>query len=557
MTADARPVTHHRGPGLGLPKDYAHEEDLTAGARAADLALLDEAIDQVRALADGLGRLLDRAARHHRPLCGTGRARKCRHGHLVRRSPSGAGCNAHAGRAGRPPRRASRAAPAALDTVMEGGLRLLDHEAVVGPRGSHRLRALRAPPARDVFGRSHSDDGSADSSALPMFLRPPDVGHRAVRQAEHAQRTSSPRRFSSSARNPTPPLSPWARHIVLFRPHDGPRAARAPPMSTEPLPLLPPALLRAHHCHDMQDTRFRALARLAQALWRERQGLPCGACSTRPPASAANSAAASRRCGLAGANFVDPALVPLVRRELVYREIGAVIDADRLWTNSSPASRSPSTSSARSEQDLSLATAVLRRLCPDLAGTVSAVLLEHSPGRGDPAFTGDGTAFDVLLQLAQPDGTRSFAAVELKYSETRGRPARPSHWRRGPSRGAPTSLSIPPSLPRPFAPACSRSSPAKPCSQPPCSTKASTRPGACSSSRPHSTRGLGRHRPLPHDPRTARHRRRGTHLPGRHPGGLYRRARRRRCHHPSAALTARYLAFAPVHAALAATFNAP
>jgi hypothetical protein len=60
MTADVRPVTH-RPPGLGLP-DYAHEEDLTADARAADLALLDEAIGQVHALADGLGRLLDRAA---------------------------------------------------------------------------------------------------------------------------------------------------------------------------------------------------------------------------------------------------------------------------------------------------------------------------------------------------------------------------------------------------------------------------------------------------------------------------------------------------------------
>lgn len=34
---------------------------MPAGARAADLALLDEAIGEVRALADGLGRFLDRA----------------------------------------------------------------------------------------------------------------------------------------------------------------------------------------------------------------------------------------------------------------------------------------------------------------------------------------------------------------------------------------------------------------------------------------------------------------------------------------------------------------
>jgi len=59
VTGDARAVTH-RPSGPGLP-DYANEEDVMAGARAADLALLDDAIGQARALADGLGRLLDRA----------------------------------------------------------------------------------------------------------------------------------------------------------------------------------------------------------------------------------------------------------------------------------------------------------------------------------------------------------------------------------------------------------------------------------------------------------------------------------------------------------------
>jgi hypothetical protein len=59
VTADARPVMH-RPSGPGLP-DYANEEDMTAADRAADLALLDEALGQIRALEDSLVRFLDRA----------------------------------------------------------------------------------------------------------------------------------------------------------------------------------------------------------------------------------------------------------------------------------------------------------------------------------------------------------------------------------------------------------------------------------------------------------------------------------------------------------------
>ncbi len=45
---------------------------------------------------------------------------------------------------------------------------------------------------------------------------------------------------------------------------------------------------------------------------------------------------------------------------------------------------------------------------------------EHSPARGDPAFTGDGTAFDVLVRAKTPTGRSSFLAVEVKYTEAPG-----------------------------------------------------------------------------------------------------------------------------------------
>jgi hypothetical protein len=75
------------------------------------------------------------------------------------------------------------------------------------------------------------------------------------------------------------------------------------------------------------------------------------------------------------------------------------------------------------KQKLPLATAVLAQLCPDLAGTVTAILFEHSPSRGDPAFTCDGTAFDALLRLTLASGAPPFVAIEVKYAEGGGGPA--------------------------------------------------------------------------------------------------------------------------------------
>jgi hypothetical protein len=51
-------------------------------------------------------------------------------------------------------------------------------------------------------------------------------------------------------------------------------------------------------------------------------------------ASVANSAAGlPKRPGRAGGNFLTPEIAHTARRETAYREIGALIDADRLATN--------------------------------------------------------------------------------------------------------------------------------------------------------------------------------------------------------------------------------
>ena len=194
------------------------------------------------------------------------------------------------------------------------------------------------------------------------------------------------------------------------------------------VPLLPSDLLRRHRCLVPTDTRYRAAARLAQSLWRERQGHPCG--RARDAETGKLRRLGSRLGGpasRAGANLACPGLLPLVRHELAYRKVGATIETGRLWTNLLSSQALAFGLFGPLKLEPALATAALGRLFPDLVGAVTEILFEHSPGRSDPAFTGDRTAFDVLVRCTTPTGKRAFLAVEVKYTEAPGgAPAAPS-----------------------------------------------------------------------------------------------------------------------------------
>jgi hypothetical protein len=71
------------------------------------------------------------------------------------------------------------------------------------------------------------------------------------------------------------------------------------------------------------------------------------------------------------------------------------------------------------KRDLRLATIVFHALLPDLVGSVTDILFEHSPGRGD-----------ALIRCTTPAGYSAFIAIEIKYSESSERTSaapRPRH----------------------------------------------------------------------------------------------------------------------------------
>ena len=184
-----------------------------------------------------------------------------------------------------------------------------------------------------------------------------------------------------------------------------------------PLPLLPPSLLRQHHCAEPNDTRFRSVARLRQSLWREEHGFACGRYTHPDGRTCRLGSMVSARAGSRGVNLIDPSLIPLVQSEIAYREVGAVIHVERLWCNLLTSQALVFNLFGPFKQRPALATAVLRRLVPEFVADVTDILFEHSPGRGHSIYTADHTAFDVLIRCNTPHGRSAFVAIEVKFSE--------------------------------------------------------------------------------------------------------------------------------------------
>ncbi|WP_313453986.1 PGN_0703 family putative restriction endonuclease [Brevundimonas sp.] len=188
------------------------------------------------------------------------------------------------------------------------------------------------------------------------------------------------------------------------------------------LPLVPEALLKAHKVHTSYDTRFRACARLLQALHRERGGWTRGSYTTASGRKRSMGHLVGVYDGAAGANFLTPEVHRLARRELAYREPGAMFEERRLYENLLSSAPLALNLLGPIKLDRALAEAFVREIAPEYAGQVCAVTFEHSPGRGDPTFTDDATAFDAFIALRLDDGRKAFIAIEIKYSEAANEP---------------------------------------------------------------------------------------------------------------------------------------
>ncbi|WP_246686151.1 hypothetical protein [Methylobacterium sp. WL8] len=222
------------------------------------------------------------------------------------------------------------------------------------------------------------------------------------------------------------------------------------------VPLIPEAARRRHHVFVPADHRFKAAARFLQALWREDRGLAIGTHIDRrelhrPRRLGSRISAAA---GTLGANFLHPDIVPVVARALAYREPSAAYDIDRLKTNLLSSQPLAFNLFGLLTSNPTLATRFVNELLPGTMTHVTDILFEHSPGRSDPRFTADRTAYDVVLRGWDSTGARVLTCIEIKYSEPGHEPAPPPHPRHAEIARSTAGLFVDPDDPTLTGPAC-------------------------------------------------------------------------------------------------------
>jgi hypothetical protein len=188
------------------------------------------------------------------------------------------------------------------------------------------------------------------------------------------------------------------------------------------VPFVPEKTLRKHQVYEAADGRFRSAARLRQALWREKNGWPIGGYTTAEGKRRAMGNCVSGKAARSGANFIAPQIAELVRRELAYREDGALFDEARLTANLLSSTPLLFNLFGPLKLDLRLATRVFRRIAPGFVQRVTEIQFEHAPDRGSPRFLADYSAFDLIAKCVTPAGDKAFVAVELKFSESMNEP---------------------------------------------------------------------------------------------------------------------------------------
>ena len=194
-----------------------------------------------------------------------------------------------------------------------------------------------------------------------------------------------------------------------------------------PAAQVSPAAFRAAHCwfnvdrvpNDPAATAWKRAARLRQARWREAQGHLIGA---EPYAGGDGSKPVSSRLALdfakdSGANFLSPNILAAARARLANPERGQTLKEERLWADLLSSMPLCFNMFGELHADAALAATAVHAWWPDAPNGNVTVRFEHSPGRSDPLFLGNKSAFDVAFEIEKADGTCGIIGVETKYHE--------------------------------------------------------------------------------------------------------------------------------------------
>jgi len=176
--------------------------------------------------------------------------------------------------------------------------------------------------------------------------------------------------------------------------------------------------LNADETVDASD--FQKRARVLQSLWREEQGYDCG-----EHEGAKGTRQLGSRLPLPRAkedplpNFLTDTIRALVKSEVRDAENGngKLYGQPRIFNDLLSSQPLCFNLFGELTRDLPLASAVVKELTTGRFTEVTQIEFEYSPGRRDPRYLSDRSAFDVFLRCRTVEGGKGFIGIEVKYHE--------------------------------------------------------------------------------------------------------------------------------------------
>jgi hypothetical protein len=187
------------------------------------------------------------------------------------------------------------------------------------------------------------------------------------------------------------------------------------------------AAAQAAHCwfnvdrvaRDAAATAWKRRARWGQAQWRESRGYAAGSEPYRggPDATPVGSRLELAFARTSGANFVTPGALTAVRARLSAPERFQMLKEERLFADLLSSMPLCFNLFGDLAGDGEGARRAIRAWWPDAPSGAVRVRFEHSPGRRDPLFLGNQSAFDVAFDIDAGAGACAIVGVETKYHE--------------------------------------------------------------------------------------------------------------------------------------------
>src|SRR5574344_1060952 len=167
--------------------------------------------------------------------------------------------------------------------------------------------------------------------------------------------------------------------------------------------------LKKYDAYHKGDTAYASYARLLQSKWRSQKGYPMQNYGNFLELEFSLRTKA---------NFLTDAAKQLASMKVEEaKKTKSLISEPRIWNNL--LSSQPLCFNLFSDlsYDLPKASALFSMLYPGLVDTVTKIDFEYSPGRGNPKYSNDHSAFDVFVEYLR-NGKKGFIGIEVKYSES-------------------------------------------------------------------------------------------------------------------------------------------